>query len=273
MSRSHPFLRALLIIILGVTLMRTPLPAQQNSNDLNVGVQTRLDRQKIIWDGVHSHKLENPPEHGKIYAILVIQPTDSLRKLVKPVDASAIRDELVHQLETHGYHHVAPNQKPEILLWVVYGRSWMPNPYFTNKHDVDNMGPENPPFTPGDPDGPPTVGVTDPNTAAELSIPRNSHAATKLGYEKLFILVRAFKYPPPPDPKQKPEALWVAMMYVDDPAHRDLNVVFKQMLEAGTPYFDKEIKGQEVEILKKVPEGHVNVGTPEVVESSVPKSK
>jgi hypothetical protein len=257
--------------MLGVGLMPWPMRAQQNTHELAVGVQTRLDRQKLIWDGVHAHKLENAPEHGKIYAILVIQPTASLRKLVKPVKAADIRDELVNQLETHGYHHVQPGQKPEILLWVIYGRSWMPNPYFRDNINVDNMGPENdvpdrdydnPGSMPSAPQG---VVIENPNLAAELSIPRNSHAATKLSLEKLFILVRAFKYPPPPDPKKKPEALWVATMYVDDPAHRDLNLVFKQMLEAGAPYFDQEIKGQEVEILKNIPEGHVNVGTPEVV--------
>ncbi len=276
MHRSPLADRVLLAIAFSVTLLTTSLPAQQNTDTLKVGVQSKLDREKLIWNGTHAHKWENPPEHGKIYAILVIQPTDSLRKLIKPVNAADIRDELVKQLEKNGYHHVEPGQKPEILLWVIYGRSWMPTPYATEV-DVDNMAPQF--LKPGlpvgqtDPDAPPSYTIENPNLAAEISIPRNSHRATELSFEKLFIMVRAFKYPPPPDPKQKPEALWVAMMYVDDPANRDLNLVFKQMLEAGAPFFDKEIKDYEATIWKPLPEGHVSVGAPEVVEAAKTSAK
>jgi hypothetical protein len=38
------------------------------------------------------------------------------------------------------------------------------------------------------------------------------------------------------------------------------------MLEAGAPFFDKEIKDYEATIWKPLPEGHVKVGAPEVVE-------
>lgn len=244
---------------------------------LNVGVRTQLDRQKRIWDGVHSRKLELK-EHGKIYAILMIQPTNSERKLVKPVNAAVIKEELMRQLDAQGYHHVAPNQKPEILVSVIYGRSRLPNPYFSDKIDVDTMGPENEAevrdyaIMPDDPQhawaAPKGYVINNPNLAARLSIPSVSHKASKASYEKLFILVRAFKYPPPPDPKQKPEVLWVTTMFVDDPEHRDLNLIAKQMLEAGAPYFDREIKDEEVEIMKPLPDGHVNVGAPEVVEKT-----
>ena len=270
MQTAH-FCRLTLIFFGGFMLVRAPLPAQQYDNQLNVGVRTQLDRQKRIWDGVHSHLLENAPEHGKSYAILMIQPTASQRKLVKPVNAAAIRDELVRQLGAQGYHHIESNQQPEILVSVIYGRSWLPNPYFTDKIDVDNMGPENEApvmayeNSKGMPSAPQGVVINNPNLAARLSIPSYSHKATKASFEKLFILVRAFKYPPPADPKQKPEVLWVTTMYVDDPDHRDLNVIAKQMLEAGAPHFDREIKDEEIEIMKPLPEGHVKVGTPEVV--------
>ena len=273
-STPHPY-RALLALALGVALLSTSLSAQ-DANGLKVGVMTRLDRQKAIWDGVHSHKIENPPEHGKIYAILAIQPVDSLRKLVKPVKAADIRDELVKQLDKYGYHHVAPGQKPEILLSVKYGRSWMPTPY-ANVIDVDSMAPQflkpGLPVSSTDPDDPPNYTPDTPALAAEISLPRNSHRASELSYEKLFIQVKAYKYPPPPDPKKKPEALWTAMMYVDDSAHLDLIVVIKQMLEAGAPYFDKEIKDYEATVWKPLPEGHVNVGAPEVVEPAKPITK
>ena len=264
--------RALLVIALAPVATL----AQSSDGQVAVGVRTQLDRQKVIWDGAHSHKLENAPEHGKVYAILMIQPTQSPQKLVKPVNAAALRDELVRQLESHGYHHVLPNQRPEILLSVIYGRSWLPNPYFTDKINVDNMGPELKPYVADrithefGPDG---MVPDTPGLATELSIPSNSHKATKANLEKLFILVRAFKYPPPVDPKQKPEVLWVATMFVDNPENQDLNLVIKQMLEAGAPYFDKEIPGKEVEIWKPLPEGHVKVGAPEVVESAKSSGK
>ncbi len=258
-------------ILASLAVALVPLPAQEFDNQLNVGVRTQLDRQKRIWNGVHSHKPE-AIEHGKLYAILMIQPTLSMRKLVKPVSAVAIKEELMRQLATQGYRHVEPGQKPEILVSVIYGRSNLPNPYLTNTINVDNMGPEyesvardyeSDKSMPSQPKG---VVISDPNLAARLSIPSVSHKATKAGFEKLFILVRAFKYPPPPDPTKKPEVLWVTTMFVDDPDHRDLNAIVKQMLEAGAPYFDREIKDEEVEILKTLPEGHVKVGTPEVVE-------
>ena len=150
---------------LGVTFAPAATRAQSSADQFAVGVRSQLDRQKVIWDGVHSHKFKNAPEHGKIFAILVIQPTQSPQKLVKPVNAAALRDELVRQLEAHGYHHVLPNQKPEILLWVIYGRSWLPNPYFRDNIDVDNMGPELKPyvaesFAPGEDAAKPTGFVT-----------------------------------------------------------------------------------------------------------------
>ena len=44
-----------------------------------------------------------------------------------------------------------------------------------------------------------------------------------------------------------------------------------EMLAAGAPYFDREIKEEEVDVYKPLPEGHVNVGTPQVVDG--PKVK
>jgi hypothetical protein len=64
--------------------------------------------------------------------------------------------------------------------------------------------------------------------------------------------------------------LWKTVMCVDDPDHRDLNAIAAKMLEAGAPFFDKVIQDREATIFKPLPDGRVNVGTPEVVE---PKSK
>jgi hypothetical protein len=144
---------------------------------------------------------------------------------------------------------------------VIYGRSWLPNPYLTRGIDVDNMGPEEEPISQNEE-------LEDPVVVEHLRENGVESQATKASYEKLFIMVRAWK--PSAGPNEKPQTLWVATMLVDDPDHRDLNVILKPMLEAGAPYFDKEIKGEEMDITKPIPTGHVNVGTPEVVEP--PKS-
>ena len=59
--------------------------------------------------------------------------------------------------------------------------------------------------------------------------------------------------------------LWKTVMCVDDPDHRDLNTIAAEMLEAGAPYFDKVIRDPEATIFKPLPDGRVNVGTPEVL--------
>jgi hypothetical protein len=59
-------------------------------------------------------------------------------------------------------------------------------------------------------------------------------------------------------------------MVVDDPDHRDLNKIAATMLEAGAPFFDRQIKDREADIYKPLPNGRVNVGTPTVVP---PKTK
>ena len=252
-------------IITGATVAVTPLPAQQSGSELDVGVRTQVDRNKILPNGGRAHlSLKDAPVHGKIYELMLVQPVESKFKLVKPVNANAIAAELYRQLAAHGYQRAEPNQRPEILLTVVYGRSWLPNPYLTRGVDVDNMGPEEEPINQN------TL-LEDPVVVAHLRETGVESQATKASYEKLFILVKAWKNPS--DAKEKPQALWVATMLVDDPDHRDLNVIYKQMLEAGAPYFDQEIKGEEVDIMKPLPTGHVTVGAPEVVEPAKSSGK
>ena len=247
-------------IIAGGTVVLTPVRAQEDGSQLDVGVRTQVDRNKILPNGARAHLPPDAQAHRKIYDLVLVQPVQSKLKLVKPVNANALAAELFRQLDAHGYHRVEPNQKPEIVLTVIYGRSWLPNPYLTRGVDVDNMGPEQEPINE-------TALLEDPVVVAHLRENGVESQASKASFEKLFIMVRAWKNPS--DPKEKPLALWVATMLVDDPDHRDLNLISKQMFEAGAPYFDKEIKGEEVDIMKPLPEGHVKVGPPEVV---APKS-
>jgi len=85
----------------------------------------------------------------------------------------------------------------------------------------------------------------------------------KASFEKLFIRVTAWETPKSAD--KKPRMLWKTIMVVDDPDHRDLNEVAATMLHAGAPMFDKLQKTKEVLVNTTLPDGTVNVGTPEVV--------
>ena len=95
--------------------------------------------------------------------------------------------------------------------------------------------------------------------------------AKRAQYEKLLIKITAWEYTT--DPKAHAKRLWHTLMIVDDPDHRDLNAIAAELLAAGAPYFDRETKAEEVDVVKPLPEGHVNVGTPEVVEPATPKTK
>ncbi len=69
-------------------------------------------------------------------------------------------------------------------------------------------------------------------------------------------------------------------MFVDDPDHRDLNLISEQMLVKGAFYFDRPINRDDEVIINTVsgfrgngphPDAHVEVGTPEVVHPDVKK--
>jgi hypothetical protein len=84
--------------------------------------------------------------------------------------------------------------------------------------------------------------------------------------------VRAWEYDP--DLAKKQKMVWMTTMHVDDPEHRDLNEISTKMLAAGAHYFDRRIGVEkEVVVAAAVPEGHVKVGTPEVVAPAKPKTE
>ena len=258
-------------------LLTSAAHAERPDSELNIGVRTQLDRNKVLKSGQRAGAIKPAVEHGKIYGILLIQPVASKRAMVKPLDMAVIKQELIRQLNAHGYRRAGPTQRPEILLTVVCGRSWLPNPFYSDNIDVDNMGPEEEAFL-GDPNskgngpgGPDGISIDNPKVANRLMGTGAGDKATRSNLEKLFILVRAWNYPT--DPKEKPQVLWVTTMFVDDPDHRDLNTIAAEMLETGAPFFDQEIPEVGVEVIKKLPEGRVTVGTPEVVDPSKSRTK
>ena len=97
--------------------------------------------------------------------------------------------------------------------------------------------------------------------------PFESHA---LIHHRVFKADNTYHLIHPKDAKTRPKMLWKTVMVVDDPDHRDLNRIAAAMLAAGAPYFDKEIREPEATVFKPIPDGRVNIGTPEVIP---PKSK
>lgn len=216
--------------------------------------------------GIRSTVVDKPfgkgpaPVHGKIYGMLPPQLVPSEERTVKPVDTNLLAALVARELDAHGFRRVAKGQTPEIVISMYYGRGWLRNPYMAG------AGPETPGSlsSVGGVDAP-TVSIT--GTGEQLFKemgPGYEAKLQKAGYEKLFIRVTAWEYPK--DAKSRPKMLWHTTMVADDPDHRDLNSIASEMIKQGANFFDKEIKEEEVDLYKPVPEGRVRVGTPEVVE-------
>ena len=254
MHTSPLLARALLVVALGCTVFPTVLCAQQN---LDITVRAGIDlAEKHRRD--HDKEYAANPTRGRIYFLARIMEEKGETKLVKPVDAIALAKLLNKQLEAAGFHAALPGQKPEIVITVKYGKGYLNNPY--SNQDGDHQ-------------------ITPLSNSDRVEYFQTHEKF--VGYyerlvagwqEKLVIQVRAWAYPPPPDPKQKEELLWATTMIVDDPDHRDLNLVADQMLAKGAAYFDRHVeKESEVVIHTAMLDGHVNVGPPEVVPKDTKK--
>jgi len=224
------------------------------AQEMDIGVRSSIDDKPFGKSGV-------TPVHGKIYGMLPPQLVTSDSKLVIPADGNLIAALVARELDNNGFQRVAKGQRPQIIISMHYGRGWLRNPYLAG------AGPE----TPG---GFSAVGGIDAPTVSITGMGEQlfkemgtgfEQKLQKAQFEKLFIRVTAWEYPT--DPKSKPRMLWHTMVLVDDPDHRDLNRVAAEMLANAGHYFDKEIKEEEVDIYKPVPEGRVYVGKPEVVET------
>ena len=245
-------------ILVSVLLLAPAARAQQGSNDVDIAVRSGIDtdeaakrRKDPAYDGDVS-------QHANHFLLASVSPHPSILPLVKPVDAIAIAKELTRLLVTLGFHAVGPDELPQIVITVEYGRGWLPNPY-----SDDNQGRERNNLTDSDPLSAWPLHEIFFSLASEMK--RQS-----LDQEKLIIQIKAWRYTP--DPKKKPPLLWKTTMFVDDPENRDLNELYQKMLAAGAPHFDRPIaREHEVVINTAMPVGHVNVGTPEVVKDPQPK--
>lgn len=210
------------------------------------------------------------PEHGRVYAILSVQLLSSIDGIMEPIDELRLLNHLCHALDSHGFRPAMPGQSPDILLTVHYGRAWLRNPYLTDASDAQAL-----------------VGISSVTGLERMANQSITGSTTQLmdemsptstevkirkaGMEKLYIRVAAWQYPT--DLKARAKILWKTIMVVDDPEHRDLNILASRMLEAGAPYFDRETVEKEVAVYKPLPEGQVKVGNPQVIEPEKPDAR
>lgn len=203
-----------------------------------------------------------PDTHGKVYGILSVGLIQPREPLLKPVDSASLRSAVVRELSGHGFREFGKGEKPEILLTVQYGRSYLRNPYLDDP-DVAAM--------PRDGEYYLTSSVsTKWDTNVEGRLMSNGIAAKikESKQEYLCIVVTAWDYPKASG--DKPKRLWTTTMTADDPEHRDLNQCYADMLAAGAAFFDHDIKAQR-NTSRAVREGRVDVGTPHTIPEQ-PKS-
>jgi hypothetical protein len=241
------------VILTAALLATLSARAQQDTATMEIGVRSGVDTGE---DSKRRHDptyAEDITRHANIYLLASVLPHPSIMPLVKPVDAIAIAKDLNRLLVTLGFHPVQADQKPEIVITVEYGRGWLPNPYNDN-----NFGKVHNNLTDSDP--------LSAWPLHEIFFSLSTKVKEEsMEEEKLIIQVKAWKYSP--DPKQKLKLLWMTTMEVDDPDHRDLNEIYQKLLAAGAPHFDHPIdREHEVVINTAVPEGHVKVGRPEVID-------
>lgn len=260
----HSTLPLLLLSLVSVVAA----PAQP-APGIEIGVRSGIDPVEKTKRDKDFDYARNRTKHGQVYVLASVKEETTEVKLSKPVDALAMAKEVKRQLQSQGFREARPKEVPDIVITVKYCRGIMPDPYI------------NPDFLP------PTdmrkftaqrVGLSDDDPVShfqthEVFVGIDSKIAA-LDEEKLAIQVRAWKYPPPADPKKRAELAWMTTMYADDPDHRDLNLIMPQMLATGAPYFNEHLDREHpVMVNTAMPEGHVNVGLPEVVPNSAPNSK
>lgn len=227
-------------------------PAVDLATAIDIDVRANVDER---WSGIHKG---GAIEHGKVYGIASIKEVPSASKLLKQVDEARLVQELRSQLNARGFTEITPQQKPDVVLTVLYGRGWLRNPYLKGT------------ILDEDSEAVPVATILLPDQAMRQRETGYEAKVQAAQQEKLFIRVTAWKYPE--IPKEKPAELWKTTMVVDDPDHRDLNQITRQMLAAGADYFDRTIKDGEVRVNSATPPGRVILGPTKILETA-PKDK
>lgn len=216
---------------------------------MDIDVRSAVDRP---FQGVRKAPRK---DHGRLYAIAAITLAPSAVKLVRPVDENQMLQLLGQELARRGFQQIKPDEQPEIVLTVTYGRGWLKNPYMSHMTEMPNseVGSGN------------VVSISgaSPHFLRSKEF-RYEDRLQKANYEKLFIRVTAWDYPESGKKasakgakRPKPRELWKTDMIVDDPDHRDLNLFIKEMFAAGGAWFDREIEKEEITVSTGIPEGRV----------------
>ena len=238
-------------------------PVGSDSLPFDIAVRSEVDKP------FGGFKHTEPPDHGKLFAVIALEEIKGEAKLVRPVNESELLQLVGEELAKRGYRQVVKGETPQILLIVHYGRGYLRNPYTADASPNDTAA-----SMVGEMSGGLSTVTITGAMATQLFKERQAGFETKLQrarLEKLYIRVTAWQYPPPKGHK-KPEMARKTTMLMDDPDNTDLNLVAKQLLAAGGAYFDHATKDEEAEARSDVPEGQVKIGTPEVVKASKEKT-
>jgi hypothetical protein len=225
---------------------QTPGVTKSGRPALHVEVRSSVDD---LWNGMRK---KDPEPHGKVYYVLSLGASESEEDLKQPVDESALVAQLHEAMSAQGFRQMKADEKPDILLTVVYGRGYLKNPYLPNGVDEISSGVPIVTITSGD-------DVFAQRQAGYESKRQNAQL------EKLFIVVRAVKYPE--SKEEKPKRLWQTMMIVDKPGHHDLNDVAKDMFLVGVQHFDRVLPKEGIVVSSDDPKGRVILAPIRVMET------
>ena len=263
---------------------------------IEIGVRSSVVDKSYVWSHAKD-KIPGEGGHGRVYGIFKVSLIPAPEYLVKKVDEKYVTGVLMSELDANGFREFKKGERPDILITASYGRGELANPYIPDTGEVGGVagsvaqsqllseaqgtqrgygsfslfgnapGPSSwtQPITSDS--AAPSRTIVD---AGELYADKEfGHEANlqKASFEKLFIRVTAWETPKAGE--KHPRMLWKTIMVVDDPDHRDLNEVAATMLHAGAPMFDKLTKQKEVFVNTTLPEGHIKLGTPEVVGSEL----
>jgi len=244
----HQAIRLALASVLGcvaAALLAVTRPSDEGV-PLDIDVRSTVDAK---WEGFR--KLATGP-HGKLYLLAAVTEVPSAAKMIRPVDKGALVAHLRQELSHHGFREITPQQIPEVVLTVTYGRGFLRNPYLADAM-LDEATSEVA-----------TATITSPKQAMRM---REFDAEAKLQkaqFEKLYVAVTAWQYPARRG--DKPNQLWRTIMITDNPDGRDLNLALPALFAAGAGWFDRDIKEAEVTVKSTMPAGTVKLGPLEVIE-------
>lgn len=110
--------------------------AQPVPRELIIDVRSGIDQAEKDKRDHDPAYASNAPHRLRLFFLAHVSEEKSRERLLKPVDARLLAQEVTRQLEAQGFHAVGPNQKHEIIITVKYGRGQlMSNPYL----DLDNL--------------------------------------------------------------------------------------------------------------------------------------